>query len=98
MSKHIKEPTPGEILLKEFLEPMGISQYKLAKDTGMPHSRVTRLIKGEVSITTDTALRLAHYFGTDPQSWLNLQTGYDLRTVSKAKLKELEKIPCITAA
>jgi addiction module HigA family antidote len=98
MNKRIKEPTPGEILLKEFLKPLEISQYKLAKDTGMPHSRVTRIIKGEVGITTDTALRLARYFGSTAQFWLNLQTNYDLRTVSAAKQRELEKIPCITAA
>jgi addiction module HigA family antidote len=98
MNKHIKEPTPGEILRKEFLKPLEISQYKLAKDTGMPHSRVTRIIKGEVGITTDTALRLARYFGSTAQFWLNLQTNYDLRTVSAAKQRELEKIPCITDA
>ncbi len=98
MTKHLKEPTPGEILLKEFLKPLEISQYKLAKDTGMPHSRVTRIIKGEVGITTDTALRLARYFGSTAQFWLNLQTNYDLRTVSAAKQREIENIPCITAA
>ena len=60
MTKRIQESTPGEILLKDFLEPMGISQYRLAKDTGMPHSRVSRLIKRvKVGITADTALRLS---------------------------------------
>ncbi len=98
MTTKIKEPTPGEILLTEFLKPLGISQYKLAKDTCMPHSRVTRLIKGEVGISTDTALRLSRYFGSTAQFWLNLQTSYDLRTITAAKQKELEKIPCITAA
>jgi addiction module HigA family antidote len=97
MTKHIPEPTPGEILLKEFLKPLGITQYKLAKDTGMPHSRITRIIKGEVGITVDTALRLARYFGTTPQSWLSLQSNYDLRTVNEEKKKELENIPCVTA-
>jgi len=95
--KTIPEPTPGEILLKDFLVPLGISQYKLAKDTGMPHSRVTRIIKGEVGISADTALRLGRYFGTDSQSWLNLQGNYDLHTIREAKKKELEKIPCVTA-
>ena len=98
MTQHIKEPTPGEILLKDFLEPMGISQYRLAKDTGMPHSRVTRLIKGEVGITADTALRLSRYFGTTAQLWLNLQSNYELRTISPEKQKELDKIQCITVA
>jgi len=86
------------INIKDFLEPMGISQYKLAKDTGMPHSRVTRLIKAEVGITADTALRLPRYFGTTPQLRLNLQSHYELRSISPEKRKELDKIPCITAA
>ena len=98
MKKNIPEPTPGEILLEEFIIPHDITQYKLAKETGMPHSRVTRLIKGEVGITVDTALRLAAYFGTSPNVWLNLQTHYDLNTVSRKKKKELASIPCITAA
>ncbi len=96
--KTIPEPTPGEILLKEFLKPLSISQYRLAKDTGMSHSRITRIVKGEVGISVDTALRLARYFGTDAQSWLHLQSNYDLRTVSKEKKRELERIPCVTAA
>jgi len=98
MTKRIQEPTPGEILLKDFLEPMGISQYRLAKDTGMPHSRVSRLIKSEVGITADTALRLSRYFGTTAELWLNLQSHYELRTISPEKRKELDKIHCITAA
>jgi len=84
-------------MLNDFLTPLGISQYRLAKDTGMPHSRVTRIIKGEVGISADTALRPGRYFGTDSQSWLNLQGNYDLHTIREAKKKELEKIPCITA-
>jgi addiction module HigA family antidote len=96
--QNIPEPIPGEILLEEFLKPYGITQYKLAKDTGKPHSRVTRLIKGEVGITVDTALRLAAYFGTTPHVWLNLQSNYDIRTVSTEKKQELENIPRVTAA
>ena len=64
----------------------------------MPHSRVTRIIKGEVGITADTALRLARYFGTTAQIWPNLQMNYDLRTFSGKKKKEIGKISCITAA
>ena len=96
MNTKIPEPTPGEILLEDFLKPMNISQYRLAKDTNMPHSRVTRIIKGEVGITADTALRLAAYFGTDAQSWINLQSNHDLRTVREKKKEELSKIPCAT--
>ena len=69
---------PGEILLEEFLEPMGISQYRLAKDLSVPPRRINEIVHGKRSITADTALRLSRYFGTSDRFWLNLQTGYDL--------------------
>lgn len=70
---------PGEILLEEFLLPMGISQTRLASDIDVPVSRIAEIVNGRRSITADTALRLAEYFGTEPQMWLNLQVSYDLR-------------------
>ena len=70
--------TPGEILLEEFLEPMGISQYRLAKDISVPPRRINEIVHGKRSITVDTALRLARYFGTSERFWMNLQTRYDL--------------------
>lgn len=70
--------TPGEILAEEFLKPLGISAYRLAKDIGIPASRVAEIIHGRRSITADTALRLGLYFNMEAQFWLNLQTGYDL--------------------
>jgi antitoxin HigA-1 len=70
--------TPGEILEEEFLKPMGITQYRLAKDIGVPPRRVNEIVKGQRSITADTALRLGRYFKMSPQFWLNLQTHYDL--------------------
>ena len=70
---------PGEILLEEFLSPMGISQTRLASDIDVPVSRIAEIVNGRRAITADTALRLGAYFGTEPQMWLNLQTGYDLR-------------------
>jgi antitoxin HigA-1 len=69
---------PGEILLEEFLEPMGLSQYRLAQDTSVPPRRINEIVHGKRSITADTALRLARYFGTSDLFWLNLQTRYDL--------------------
>jgi addiction module HigA family antidote len=69
---------PGEILREEFLVPMGLSQYRLAKDTNVPPRRINEIVLGKRGITADTALRLARYFGTSERFWLNLQTGYDL--------------------
>src|SRR5713101_8433015 len=69
---------PGEILLEEFLTPLGISQYRLAKDTSVPPRRINEIVRGMRSITADTALRLARHFGTTERFWLNLQAQYDL--------------------
>ena len=69
---------PGEVLLEEFLEPMEISQYRLAKDISVPPRRINEIVHGKRSVTADTALRLSRYFGTSDRFWLNLQTGYDL--------------------
>ena len=69
---------PGEILREEFLEPMGISQYRLAKSLSVPPRRINEIVHGKRAITADTAIRLACYFGTSPQFWMNLQGRYDL--------------------
>ena len=69
---------PGEILLREFLEPMGITQYRLAKDISVPPRRINEIVHGKRSVTADTALRLARYFGTSEKFWMNLQTRYDM--------------------
>jgi antitoxin HigA-1 len=69
---------PGEVLLKEFLEPMGVTQYRLAKDTGVPARRINEIVHGSRAVTANTALRLARYFGTTAQFWMNLQAHYDL--------------------
>lgn len=71
---------PGEILLEDFLKPLGISRYRLAKSIGVPQRRIDEICAGKRAVTADTALRLARYFGTDAQSWMNLQAGYDLET------------------
>lgn len=79
-SRKLKPVHPGEILRTEFLEPLDMTKYRLAKDTGMPADRVSRLVSGTRAFTADTALRLARYFGTTPEFWMNLQTRYDLET------------------
>ncbi len=78
---------PGEILLEEYLKPLGISQYRLAKEISVPPRRVNEIVHGKRSITADTALRLARYFGTSERFWLNLQTHYDLE-VEKDRLAD----------
>ena len=69
---------PGEILQEEFLEPMGISQYRLAKDISVPPRRINEIVHGKRAVTADTALRLGRFFNMSPQFWLNLQTRYEL--------------------
>ena len=69
---------PGEVLLEEFLAPVGLSQYRLAKDISVPPRRINEIVHGKRAVTADTALRLARYFGTTPRFWLNLQGQYDL--------------------
>ena len=76
--KQMKPTHPGEVLLEEFLNPMGISQYRLAKDTSVPARRINEIVHGARAVTADTALRLGRYFGTSAQFWLNLQTHFDL--------------------
>jgi addiction module HigA family antidote len=77
---------PGEILLEEYLEPMGISQYRLAKDISVPPRRINEIVHGRRAITADTALRLSRYFGLSERFWLNLQTRYDIE-LEKDRLK-----------
>jgi len=82
---------PGEILSEEFLAPLVISQYRLAKETSVPPRRINEIVRGTRSITADTALRLSRYFGTSERFWLNLQARYDLE-VQKDKLgKRLDR-------
>ena len=77
---------PGEILFEEYMKPLGLSQYRLAKDISVPARRVNEIVHGKRAITADTALRLARYFGTSDRFWLNLQTRYDLE-IEKQRLK-----------
>ena len=82
---------PGEILLEEFLEPMGISQYRLAKDITVPPRRINEIVHGARAVTADTALRLSRYFGTSERFWLNLQAHYDLELEKDRLGKRLVK-------
>ena len=85
MSEKMPPIHPGEILQEEFLDPMKISQYRLAVDTSVPPRRINEIVHGKRAITADTALRLSRYFGTSERFWLNLQTRYDLE-VQKDRL------------
>ncbi len=85
VGKRMAPVHPGEILLEEFLKPLGISQYKVAKDISVPPRRINEIVRGKRSVTADTALRLARYFGLSERFWLNLQSRYDLE-VEKDKL------------
>ena len=82
---------PGEILIEEFLEPMGISQYRLAKDISVPPRRINEIVLGKRAITPDTALRLSLYFGLSERFWMNLQTRYDLETEKDKLQNRLER-------
>ena len=82
---------PGEILLEEFLEPLGISQYRLAKDISVPPRRINEIVLGKRAITPDTALRLSLYFGLSERFWMNLQTRYDLETEKDRLQNRLEQ-------
>jgi len=84
---------PGEVLLEEFLLPMGISQYRLAKDLKIPQTRVSEIVKKNRRITADTALRLSKYFGTSAKFWLGLQDDYDLEEYQNKLAQVLKDIP-----
>jgi addiction module HigA family antidote len=82
---------PGEILIEEFLKPMGISQYRLAKDISVPPRRINEIVHGKRSISADTALRLGRFFGISAQFWLNLQTRFDLEITEDLLAERLDK-------
>ncbi len=82
---------PGEILLEDFLKPMGLTRYRLAKEIGVPQRRIDEICAGKRAITADTALRFARFFGTDAQSWMNLQAQYDLETAEIGLAERIER-------
>ena len=87
VTKKLPPVHPGEILLEEYLNPIGISQYRLAKELNVPPRRINEIVHGTRAISADTALRLARFFGTSEMFWLNLQTRYDME-VEKDKLAD----------
>ena len=91
----LKNIHPGEVLLEEFLVPLGISAYKLAKDINIPQTRVSEILKGNRRITADTVLRLSKYFGNSAKFWLGLQDDFDLEEESNAKSSLLDNIPTV---
>ena len=91
INKKLSPIHPGEILEEEFLKPMGISQYRLAKNISVPPRRINEIVHGKRSITADTALRLGKFFGVSAQFWLNLQTRYDLEVTEDLLSDRLDK-------
>ena len=89
---------PGEILREEYLIPLKLSAGMLAKKLNVPRTRIERLVSEQTAVTSDTALRLARFFNTTPEFWMNLQTSYDLKIESKTKAAEIAAIPVMTAA
>lgn len=98
MTEHLTLPTSGEILATEFLEPLGITQYRLAQAIHVPQSRIAAIIKDGRLITADTALRLARFFGTSVEFWMSLQGQYDADTTRLKLGEELETIQPFAAA
>lgn len=88
---------PGEILLEEFMKPMKLSQYRLAKDIRVPPRRINEIVKGKRAITADTALRLARFFGMSESFWLDLQSDYDLEKTRESLHEEMKHIKPLSA-
>jgi len=97
-TKTLLPVTPGELLLEEFLKPMGITQYRLAKEIGVPPTRISEIVAGRRSITADTDLRLCRFFGLTDGYWLRAQAAYDTEVAHERLADELEKIQPWTAA
>lgn len=90
--KRLRNIHPGEVLQEEFLLPLEISAYRLAKDTGIPQTRISEIVKGNRRITADTALRFSRYFGNSAKFWLGLQDDFDIEEELSAKAKEFNAI------
>jgi antitoxin HigA-1 len=89
--KPLEFSAPGKLLLQEFIRPLGLTQYRVAKDCRIPHPTMTLIINGRRSISAENAVRLGRYFSTGPEFWLNLQTAYDLRQLRQEKLRLIEE-------
>jgi addiction module HigA family antidote len=90
MEERLPPVHPGEVLLEDFMKPLGLSRYRVAKDIGVPTLRISQIVRGQRSITADTALRLARYFGTSAAVWLRLQARYDLEVAEMQLAERIE--------
>jgi addiction module HigA family antidote len=90
--KHLRNIHPGEVLQEEFLIPMGISVYRLAKETGLSQTRLGQIIRGERNITAETAIKIGRYLNTGPEFWMNLQALYDIEEAEKLHGREVKAI------
>ena len=97
MTKAHEPITPGEILLTEFLEPLGISQYLLAQATALPQTRISEIVRGKRAITIQTALRLSKALGVDNRFWINIQTDYDLEVERDRHADDIAKVTPLVA-
>jgi len=99
---HLKNIHPGEVLLEEFLRPMGISVYRLAKETGLSQTRLGQITRGERNITAETAVKIGRFLNTGPEFWMNLQALYDIEEAERRHAREVKAIhpysPASTAA
>ena len=91
MARKLQPITPGEILMEEFLEPLGISQAQLARDLNVPANRINQIINGKREITADTELRLGAYFGIEPEFWLNLQMRFTMKVARERAGKQIDR-------
>lgn len=91
MTKTLPPVHPGEVLSEDFIKPLGLTQYRVAKDIGVAPMRISQIVRGLRSVTADTALRLARYFGTSPDVWLRLQAAYDLEVAERETGKRLKR-------
>ena len=97
MTKAHEPITPGEILLTKFLEPLGISQYRLAQATALSQTRISEIVRGKRAITTETALRLSKALGVDDRFWINIQTDYDLEVERDRHADDIAKVTPLVA-
>ena len=98
MMRKVPYPTPGEILLREFLQPVGISAYRLAKDIGVPQIRISQIVAGKRAVTVDTGLRLSRYFGLNDHFWTGLQMDHDAAVAKDALAEDLARIQPLRAS
>jgi len=98
MTKAHDPITPGEILRTEFLEPLRLTQYRLAQATGLPQTRISEIVRGKRAITTETALRLSKALGVDERFWINIQADYDIEIERDRHGAEIDKIAAVVAA